>query len=82
VGGRAALPIWINYMKVALTNTPNQPFYRPPGLVDLLIDRETGQALPPGTPGGITEVFREENAPTVPSVTQKQMQTMTDELFE
>ncbi|WP_232023427.1 penicillin-binding protein 1A [Thiomicrorhabdus aquaedulcis] len=82
VGGRAALPIWIDYMKVALANTPNQAFNRPPGLVNILIDPETGQALPAGTPGGLSEIFREENAPAVPSVTQKQMQTMTDELFE
>lgn len=32
-GGRAALPIWIDYMRVALQGMPDRPRIRPPGLL-------------------------------------------------
>ncbi|MGM0541542.1 MAG: penicillin-binding protein 1A, partial [Pseudomonadota bacterium] len=46
VGGRAALPIWMEYMQLALANEPNRPFNRPEGLVNIQIDPETGEAVP------------------------------------
>jgi len=82
VGGRAALPIWMEYMQLALKNEPNVPFKRPEGLVNVQIDPETGGAVPETTSDGLFEVFREEYAPTVPSISQKQIQNLTKELFE
>lgn len=82
VGGRAALPIWMNYMEFALRNEPNLPFEMPEGLVNIPIDPETGDAVPPETPGALYEVFRQEYAPDVPNITQKQIETITEELFE
>lgn len=81
VGGRAALPIWMDYMKEAVKAYPNVPFTQPDGIVNIHIDRETGQAVPTNTPGSITEIFREENAPEVPKVSQKQIDAITDDLF-
>jgi len=82
VGGRAALPIWIDYMRVALKDSPNVPFPRPSGLVNVPIDKETGKAVPADTPGAFFEVFRTANAPKVPDVTEKKLEDMTQELFE
>jgi penicillin-binding protein 1A len=82
VGGRAALPIWMEYMQLALASEPNQPFNRPEGLVNIQIDPDTGEALPETATNGIFEVFREEFAPEVPNVSQKQLQNLTEELFE
>lgn len=82
VGGRAALPIWIDYMRVALKDSPNAPFPRPSGLVNVPIDKETGKAVPADTPGAFFEVFRTANAPKVPDVTEKKLEDMTQELFE
>lgn len=62
-GGRAALPIWINFMREALKNTPNIPLSQPDGIVGLLIDPETGLKTNPSNQKAIFEYFREENTP-------------------
>ncbi|MEA1987614.1 MAG: penicillin-binding protein 1A [Pseudomonadota bacterium] len=82
VGGRASLPIWMEYMELALQSYPDVPFTQPDGLVNIPIDRETGQAVPRSTPGALSEIFRKENAPEIPSVSQKQIDDITEDLFE
>ncbi|MEW4983789.1 MAG: penicillin-binding protein 1A [Cycloclasticus sp.] len=62
-GGRAALPIWIDFMRESLKNTPNIPLAQPDGIVGLLIDPETGLKTEPSNQRAIFEYFREENAP-------------------
>jgi len=62
-GGRAALPIWIDFMREALKNTPNIPLSQPDGIVGLLINSETGLKTNPSNPKAIFEYFREENTP-------------------
>jgi penicillin-binding protein 1A len=42
VGGRAALPIWISYMGVALQGVEDRPPEMPNGLAQARIDPETG----------------------------------------
>ena len=42
-GGHAALPIWLDYMKVALNERPQPEFVAPPGVVEIRIDPETGE---------------------------------------
>ena len=59
-GARAALPIWIDYMRVALTDVPERTFDPPAGIVTTLIERGSGRLLPPGTPGGLPEYFKAE----------------------
>jgi penicillin-binding protein 1A len=81
VGGRASLPIWMEYMELALKAYPNEPFVQPDGIVNIPIDRETGQAVPRSTPGALSEIFREENAPEIPSVSQKHIEDITEDLF-
>jgi len=82
VGGRAALPIWMHYMQAALQNEPNERIKRPTGLVSIQIDPETGEAVPPETEGAIFEIFRRKYAPEIPNISQKQIELITDELFE
>ncbi|MDG6774351.1 penicillin-binding protein 1A [Thiomicrorhabdus sp. ZW0627] len=82
VGGRAALPIWIDYMRVALADSPNVPFARPDGLVNVPINPDTGEAVPADTPGAFFEVFKADNAPEVPDITQTKIRQITEELFE
>ena len=59
-GARAALPIWIDYMRVALTDVPQRTFDPPAGIVTATIDRGSGRLLSPGTPGGMEEYFKAE----------------------
>jgi len=82
VGGRAALPIWIDYMRTALAPYPNAPFARPEGLVNVPINLDNGDAVPADTPGAFFEVFNENNAPEIPSVTETKIHQMTEELFQ
>ncbi len=55
-GGSAALPIWIDYMAVALKNVPEEPFNPPSGITVMQIDPETGLRAA----GGISEYFYHE----------------------
>jgi len=58
VGGRVALPIWIDYMAVALDGVPEYQRPIPAGLISARIDAETGQLLQPGASGGLLEYFK------------------------
>jgi penicillin-binding protein 1A len=62
-GGRAALPMWIDYMRVALKDVPSATLAQPPDLVAVRIDAKTGLRLPPGEAGGLFELFRPDQVP-------------------
>jgi penicillin-binding protein 1A len=74
VGGRAALPIWVDYMKAAHEGLPLLSFPTPNGIVFANIDAETGklasassrtiirQAFVEGTEPGLTSNKTEENS--------------------
>ncbi len=67
-GGRAALPIWIKYMEVALKGMPVYQYKVPQGVVKLDIDPEDGTLLSDFSfEEGISEYFYHENPP--PSAT-------------
>ncbi|OZB19924.1 MAG: peptidase [Marinobacter sp. 34-60-7] len=61
-GASTALPIWVDYMKVALDSEPEATMARPNGLVSVRIDPQTGERARPGQDGTF-ELFKEENAP-------------------
>jgi len=61
-GASTALPIWLDYMEVALEGAPSSFMPRPNGIVNIRINPETGQRARPGE-DGVFEVFREEDAP-------------------
>lgn len=62
-GARAALPMWIRFMRTALEDIPEQPLEQPAGLVTVRIDPASGELASADTPEAIFEIFREENAP-------------------
>ena len=63
VGGRAALPAWITFMREALEGVPDSPLQLPPGMVTVRIDPKTGKRASVDQKDAIFEVFRTENAP-------------------
>lgn len=65
-GATVAVPIWINFMRDALADAPENTMRRPDGIVDLLIDKSTGALATPGADNTIFEYFRTENAPSMP----------------
>jgi penicillin-binding protein 1A len=62
-GSNLPLPIWIDFMKVALEGVPEQHRVQPPGVVTMKIDPRTGQAAPPDQPDAMFEYFLAEHAP-------------------
>jgi len=62
-GGSTALPIWINFMAVALKDVPENSFEQPEGLVSVRINPETGLLAGAGAPDAIFEVFPENALP-------------------
>ena len=63
-GGRAALPVWIDYMAVALKGVQQQKLGPPEGLVTVRIDPATGLLAGSGQTDAIFETFREVNVPS------------------
>jgi penicillin-binding protein 1A len=63
VGGRAALPAWMDYMRVALKDVPQERMPRPPGLVSVRIDRATGRLAAAGDPDAIFETVPQDRIP-------------------
>lgn len=64
-GSKAALPIWIDYMRAALKKSALAAPPEPPGIVTVRIDPKTGQRAYPNEPGSFFEAFRQDNVPTV-----------------
>ncbi len=62
-GGKAALPMWMDFMKVALDGIPNTPLKKPAGMTTVTIDAKTGLLANAGTEKPISESFRTEFVP-------------------
>ncbi|MEO6690294.1 MAG: penicillin-binding protein 1A [Dokdonella sp.] len=61
-GAKAALPIWIDFMRTALKDMPEQAFDMPPGITRVRIDPVSGLLAASGEPGAILEVMKAEDA--------------------
>ncbi len=57
-GARAALPIWIEFMKVALEHRTLQYFDIPDDLVKIAIDPLTGRPVSPDSPHAVFALFK------------------------
>ena len=62
-GSRTALPIWIEFMRIALDGLPEHRMPMPDGMVSVLIDRDTGCPARAGQQNVVFEVFREGHVP-------------------
>ena len=65
-GARTALPMWIEFMRVALDGRPLNSMDRPPGIIDVRIDPATGLAAT-SSETNVFEKFRMEYAPQAPA---------------
>ena len=63
-GGRAALPMWIDFMKEALKDVPEEELKPAIDMVTVRIDPKTGLLAQPETLNPIYETFREQYVPT------------------
>ncbi len=62
-GSRTALPIWVDFMRIALAGAPEHQMPMPEGIVTVKIDRETGCPARAGQTNTMFEVFRAGNVP-------------------
>jgi penicillin-binding protein 1A len=62
-GARAALPIWLDYMREAVKPYPEEDFKVPQGVVFSSIDQTTGKLVPPNSLRSIQEAFVEGTQP-------------------
>ncbi len=62
-GSRTALPIWVDFARIALAGVPENQMPMPDGIVSVRIDRETGCPARAGQANAIFEVFREGHVP-------------------
>jgi penicillin-binding protein 1A len=62
-GGTAALPIWIEYMRAALKDSPQRERPVPPGIVTVKIDPDTGLLASAGQRNAIFEYFVQGTVP-------------------
>jgi len=60
-GGRAALPIWIGYMREALDGVPVVEPTVPAGIITASINPGSGRLMPEGSPGSIREFYKRED---------------------
>ena len=62
-GSTAALPIWIDFMEIALKDVPQTQRPQPDKMVTVKIDAATGELARPGDDSAIEEIFRAERTP-------------------
>jgi len=67
-GSRTALPIWIDFTRIALKGVPESQMPMPEGIVSVLIDRDTGCPARAGQGNVVFEIFRENNIPDCETV--------------
>jgi penicillin-binding protein 1A len=63
-GAKAALPVWLNYMREAVKTYPDADFPIPPGVSFATIDPATGKLAAPNASYAIREAFVEGTEPT------------------
>jgi penicillin-binding protein 1A len=62
-GGRAAVPIWLEFMQAATESLPVTDFAIPEGIVFINIDRKSGLRAAPGDANLLLECFRRGSEP-------------------
>jgi penicillin-binding protein 1A len=65
--GKVAAPIWVDFMKQSLGDSPVEAFLPPEGVVQVLVNRKTGQPTSSADPDAFEEYFirgQEELAPS------------------
>lgn len=86
-GARAALPMWISFMKAVLPPPKDQPIELPKGIVKAYIDPSTGKREPKDTPGAVREYFdttrgpADESGLAAPMPADKVPQKLLNNLF-
>ncbi len=63
-GGSTAIPVWLDFMKTAVSDKPPVEFVAPPNVVFALVDPKSGKLAPPDFEGALNEPFITGTEPT------------------
>jgi len=82
-GGKAALPIWIEYMRMALKDQPIAANIPPDGMIKVAVGAG-GQLLPTEATGGVTEYVKAEDLERMQNTVDygQQQQSQDEEAFD
>ena len=80
-GGRAALPMWIDFMRDVLKDEPETTFYRPDNIVTACIDASSGLLASPDDEDSIIEIFEKKHLPKDFAPRQDKKEQANKELF-
>lgn len=80
VGARAALPIWMDFMRSALKGVPDEPLPRPDDLVDAYVNPATGKRT---ANGGVLAAFLKDHLPPLDDghIPGQESGTLTDAIY-
>ncbi len=80
-GGRTALPLWVDFMEVALQDRPERRPPEPVGLARALINPETGLRARPGAAGAVQEWFHADNLPPLEASEERRREADPYDIF-
>ena len=80
-GGRTALPLWVDFMQVALQGRPEHRPPEPVGLARAFINPDTGLRARPGTAGAVPEWFHADNLPPLEAVNERRAEADPYDIF-
>ena len=80
-GSSLPLPVWVEFMRTALSEVPDAPMIQPDGVVSVRINPATGEPAKPGEADAIFEYFFEENSPGVRRVAEPRDSDAAEDVF-
>ncbi|NOQ63612.1 MAG: PBP1A family penicillin-binding protein [Methyloprofundus sp.] len=81
-GAKAALPMWMDFMRHALKDKAQHPLTQAAGISRVFIDLETGHKANKGAENATWEYFRSENVPTQYAMPEAQINTSLEDTEE
>lgn len=77
-GAQGALPIWMNFMQVALEGKPEHSMPQPPGIISVSVNLSTGREADPNSESSFEEFFQASNPPSGSNPAELDNDTYTD----
>jgi membrane carboxypeptidase/penicillin-binding protein len=76
-GGKIACPIWTEFMKLALKDTPNKDFIKPANIIEVLVDKDNGLLASDTSKRVYTETFIQGTEPKEFSTLETEVSSST-----
>ena len=81
-GAKAALPIWMDFMRSALQGVPLKSLPMPPGISTLLINRDSGLPTTADDPNAMSEILKVEDVDRLRNQAAQQQQQDQEHAYD